>query len=68
MSDFLRLHGLQPARPDSSIYRISQGRILECVAISSSGDLPDPQIEPVFPALAGRLFTTELPGKPLPTM
>ena len=31
------------------------------------GVLPDPGIEresPVFPALAGRLFTTEPPGKP----
>jgi len=30
-------------------------------------DLPDPGIEPaspVAPALAGRFFTTELPGKP----
>ena len=32
-----------------------------------SGDLPDPDIEPsspVSPALAGRFFTTERPGKP----
>ena len=28
------------------------------------GDLPSPGIEPVSPALAGRLFTTEPPGKP----
>ena len=27
-------------------------------------DLPNPGIEPVFPALAGRFFTTKLPGKP----
>ena len=26
---------------------------------------PNPGIEPVSPALAGRLFTTESPGKPL---
>ena len=25
----------------------------------SSGDLPDPEIEPVSPALAGRFFTTK---------
>ena len=34
----------------------------------SLGDLPDPGIEPaslLSPALAGRFFTTELPGKPL---
>ena len=31
---------------------------------SSPGDLPDPGIEPVSPALAGRLFkNTEPPGK-----
>ena len=31
------------------------------------GDLPDPGIKalpPVFPALAGRFFTTKPPGKP----
>ena len=27
------------------------------------GDLPDPGIEPVSPALVGRFFTTEPPGK-----
>ena len=31
----------------------------------SPGDLPNPGIEPVSPALAGRLFTSEPPGKPL---
>ena len=31
----------------------------------SPGDLPDPRIEPVSPALAGRFFTAEPPGKPL---
>ena len=28
------------------------------------GDLPDPEIEPTSPALAGKFFTTEPPGKP----
>ena len=31
----------------------------------SPGDLPDPGIKSISPALAGRLFTTERPGKPL---
>ena len=31
---------------------------------SPPGDIPDPGIEPLSPALAGRFFTTELPGKP----
>ena len=30
----------------------------------SSGDLPNPGIEPTSPALAGGFFTTEPPGKP----
>ncbi|XDA75933.1 hypothetical protein R6Z07F_006097 [Ovis aries] len=29
----------------------------------SPGDLPDPGIEPTFPALAGEFFTAEPPGK-----
>ena len=32
---------------------------------SPPGDLPDPRIEPASPALAGRFFTTEPPGKSL---
>ena len=28
------------------------------------GDLPSPGIKPASPALAGRIFTTEPPGKP----
>ena len=31
----------------------------------SLGVLPDPGIKDPFPALAGRFFTTELPGEPL---
>jgi len=30
---------------------------------SPPGNLPDPRIEPESPALAGRFFTTETPGK-----
>ena len=29
----------------------------------SPGELPDPGIKPISPALAGRFFTTEPPGK-----
>ena len=32
----------------------------------SPGDLTDPGIEPASPALAGRFFPTEAPGKPAP--
>ena len=39
-------------------------RILEWVAISFSGDLPDPGIEPVAPALQVDSLPSETPGKP----
>ena len=48
----------------SSIYGIFQARILEWVAFPSPGDLPDPGIEPMSPALPMASFTTEPPGKP----
>ena len=34
------------------------------VPFPSAGDLPDPRIEPASPALAGRFFIAEPPGKP----
>ena len=49
--------------PGFSVHGILQARILEGVAISSSGDLPDPGMEPGSPVLAGGFFTTEPPGK-----
>ena len=48
----------------SSVYGLSQARILEWVVISFSGHLPDPGIKPASPALADGFFTAELPGKP----
>ena len=53
--------------PASSVHGISQARILERVAISSSGDYPNSGIEPkspVSPALAGGFFSTAPSGKP----
>ena len=50
--------------PGPSVYGISQARILEWVAFPYPGDLPDPGIEPAFPALAGRFFIAEPLGKP----
>ena len=49
------------SQPGSSVHGILQERTLEWVAISFSGDLPDPGIEPeflTFPALAGGFFTS----------
>ena len=40
-----------------------KARILEWVAISSLGNLPDKVMEPKSPALAGRFFATEPSGK-----
>ena len=50
--------------PGSSVRGISRARILEWLPFPSPGDLPDPQIELMSPALTGRFFTTEPPGKP----
>ena len=52
--------------PGSTVHGILQARILEWVAIpfSRGGGLPDPGIKPTAPALAGRFFATEPPGKP----
>jgi len=50
----------------SSVYGTSQTTILEWLPFPSPGDLPDPGIKPVSlasPALAGRFFTTQPPGK-----
>ena len=50
----------------SSDHEVFQAKLLE--QVPSPGDLPDPAIEsgstPGSPALAGRFFTTEPPGKP----
>ena len=51
--------------PGAFVHGIFQARILEWVAISSSRDLPDPEMEPTSPAslaLEGRFFTTEPSG------
>ena len=50
--------------PGSSIHGISQARILEWVAVSFWGDLPDPGIEPGSPALQTDSLPSEPPGKP----
>jgi len=51
--------------PGSSVLGISQGRILEWVAILSPGDLPDPGIETGCPELQVDSLPSEPPGKPL---
>ena len=52
--------------PGYSIHGISQARIpTRVLPFPSPGDLPDSGIEPMSPGLAGRLFTTEPPRKPI---
>ena len=43
---------------------LSMGFSLKGLAFPSPGNLPDSGIKPKFPALAGRFFTIESPGKP----
>ena len=50
--------------PDSSVHGILQVRILEWVAMTSPGDLPDPGINPRSPALQEDSLPSEPPGKP----
>ena len=58
------LQAMDCSPPGSSVHGISQARILEYVAIPSPGGLPDMGLESMSPALTGRFFTTEQPGKP----
>ena len=51
--------------PGSSVHGILYARILEWVAMLTSGDLPNPGIEPVSPALRTDTLPSEPPGKPL---
>ena len=50
--------------PGSSVPGIFQARYWSVLSFPFLGDLPDPGIEPVSPAMVGRFFTTEPPGKP----
>ena len=50
--------------PGSSVHGISQARILEWVAISSSKRSFGSRDQTYAPCFAGGLFTTEPPGKP----
>ena len=54
--------------PVSSVHGISQQKHQSGLPFHPPGDLPGPGIEPISPAspaLAGRFFTSEPPGKPV---
>ena len=48
----------------SSVRGISKQGYWSGLPFPCPGDLPNPGFEPMSPALAGRFFTTEPPGKP----
>ena len=50
--------------PGSSVHGIFQARVLDWVAISFSGGLPNPGIEPRSPSLQADALPSEPPGKP----
>ena len=50
--------------PCCPVHVIFQARILEWVAFPSSGDLPNPEIEPTSPALAGDSLPPSHQGSP----
>ena len=51
--------------PGSSVHGIFQAIVLEWIAISFSGDFPDPGIKPGSPALQADALPSEPPGKSL---
>ena len=57
-------HSMDCGPPGSSVHGVLQARILEWVAMPSSGDLPGPGIESRSPALQVDSLPSELPGKP----
>ena len=50
--------------PGSSVLEFPRQEYWSGLPFPPPGDLPDPGIEPMSPALAGRFFTAEPPGKP----
>jgi len=50
--------------PGSSVHEISKARMVEWVAISSPGDLPNPGNKPRSPAWQADSLPTEPPGSP----
>ena len=50
--------------PGSSVHGIFQARVLEWVAITSPGNLPNPGVKPGSPTLQADSLLSEAPGKP----
>ena len=70
---FIAVRGpLTIAASPAAEHRLQMRRLSNCGSRAQSlrgmWDLPRPGLEPVSPALAGRLSTTAPPGKPLSTL
>ena len=63
MSAFLQPHGTVACQTPLSM-GFPRQEYRNGLPFPSPGDLPDPGIEPVSPALAGGFFIAEIPGKP----
>ena len=63
VSDSSPSYGYTVAGPAPLSMRFSQQEYWSELLYPSPGDLSDPGTEPMSPALAGRVFTTESPGK-----
>ena len=64
VSNSLWLHGLYVACQAPLSMGFPRQESWRGLPFLPPGDLPDPEIKPGSPALAGRFFTTEPPGKP----
>ena len=63
MSNFFVTPWIRACQASLSIGFLSQ-EYWNVLPFPSPGILPNPEIKPMSPALAGVFFTTELPGKP----
>ena len=65
---FIAVRGLSLSWPLVAEHRLQTRRLSNCGSraqlLHGMWDLPSPGLEPVSPALAGRLSTTAPPGKP----
>ena len=59
------LRAMDCSPPGFSIHGILQARILDGFPGPPPGDLPDPGVEPGFPALQADSFPSETPGTPV---
>jgi len=53
------------SQSDSSVHGFPRQEYLSGLSFSSSVDLPDPEIEPMSPALQADTLPSEPPGKPI---